>query len=190
MEEEPAESRCSGHYRTCVAAASRISALRRKKKILLRWQSISRKLWVREHTLLSMGGKPSETRLSLLSRLYSISGETRSRQNEQNHSPLWGHVCKSYNIEAKAMLELYERIYMCYQDKYHISLTLETRGELGCDKPDGKLWDICHNRGAPLRSGRQHTNPRWGLPPAQLSFPSPAALLTQTVALSRLWFWI
>lgn len=41
-----------------------------------------------EHTLLSTGGKSSETGKSLLLQSYSISGETRSRQNEQNHSPL------------------------------------------------------------------------------------------------------
>lgn len=42
-----------------------------------------------EHTRLSTGGNPSETGSSLLLQSYSISGETMSRQNEQNHSPLW-----------------------------------------------------------------------------------------------------
>lgn len=70
------------------------------------------------------------------------------------------------------------------------SLTWETRGELGCDKSGEKLWDICHSRGALLRSGRQHTSPRWGLPPVQPSFPSLAAPATQTVPRSGLWLWI
>lgn len=130
-----------------------------------------------------MGGKPSETRLLLLSQLYSISGETRSRQNEQNHSPLWGHICK---LKIKACLT-YIKGFQCNIRTNITSLTLETREESGCDKPDEKLWDICHNKGAPLHSGRQHTSPRWGLPQVQLSFLSLAAPLIPTVAL---WFWI
>lgn len=41
-----------------------------------------------EQTLLSVCVNPSKLGRSLMSQSYCISGETTSRQNEQNHSPL------------------------------------------------------------------------------------------------------
>lgn len=53
----------------------------------------------------------------------------------------------------------------------------------GCDKTDGKLWDICHNRAAPLHFDRRHTSPRLDLPLAPLSCQAPVALQAEETAL-------
>lgn len=118
MEKQAVESQYWSHCKTYVVAAARISAywkqrscyaekcclspgdsLKSMRKILSQKQESKASLlegWreyqLSEHTLLSTGGNPSETGEALRSQSYSISGETRSRQNEQNHSPLWTHV--------------------------------------------------------------------------------------------------
>lgn len=69
----------------------------------------------------------------------------------------------------------------------NVSLTWGTHSEWECDRTDGKLWDTCRNRAAPLRSDRRRTSPRWDLPPAPVSFQTLAALRTEDVAPSLLW---
>lgn len=69
----------------------------------------------------------------------------------------------------------------------NLSLTWGTQSGWECDRRDGKLWDTCRSRAARLRSDRQHTSPRWDLPPAPLSFRTLAALRTEETALSQFW---
>lgn len=112
-----------------------------------------------------MGGKPSETRLTLLLQLYSISGETRSLQNEQNHSPLWGHVCKRSKFKPKICRSQVKGSNMWCHYKCHIShlgdswrvgmwqVRWKTLGHLSQQRSSPPFWQTAHQSSLGSSSG-------------------------------------
>lgn len=76
--------------------------------------------------------------------------------------------------------------YSCDTER-RLSLTWGTHSEWGCGRTDGKLWDTCRNRAAPLHSDIQHTSPHWDLLLARFAFQTLLVLRAEGAGLSRGW---